>query len=138
MTDLRLAILTNRKVIASVITVAVSLMLSWVLNEAHCYLNECIEDDAGKRAVALIGPIVIFAHIIITLAVFFIAALILAKHMAIIFAALIPSTVFALFLAWQFYNPDIDSLQGIAGLFVWLFVPWFLANLGGLYVWRMR
>lgn len=124
----------SRKVIAPVIAVTVSLVLAWGLGEIDCAFRECVEDDASNRAIALVGPYVALAYMMTTLAAFLLAARVLAKRRGLIFAALVPSAMLSVFFAGVFYRPDLDSLTGIAGLFLWLFVPWFFANLGGLYV----
>ena len=124
-----------RRCMALILVVAIATSGTWLIDAFSCLLGECVEDDASRRADALIGYALVVAYAVLTLAVVFLPSLVLKKFAGRLLAAVIPSAATAIVVSILLFRPEIDSVFGLLELTGWLAFPWFVANLTGLAIW---
>lgn len=124
-----------RKCVVLGVVAAIAVTGSWLMSASWCLFQECIEDDASRRAAALVGDTLVVVYAVLTLVAVFLPALRLHRAFAMPVAAAIPSLAVAAGFIFLFIDPKIDGAAGILALGLWLAGPWFVASLIGLAVW---
>ena len=124
-----------QKCIALVLVAGIAASGTWLIDALLCLFRECVEDDASRRADAMIGIPVFVAYVVLTWVVVFLPALGLRRRFPKLIAAATPAVVVAVGLSSLFFDAEYDGLPGALGLALWFTGPWLIANLVGLTIW---
>lgn len=121
--------------VALMVVAGIATFGTWLIGALLCLVRKCVEDEASRRADALIGDLVVAAYVILTWIAVFLPAVGLRRKFSTLAAAATPAAVVAVGLAYLLFDSEYDDLASAAGFFLWLTAPWVIANLAGLAIW---
>ena len=107
---------------------AVALLASWAVDFVQCVITGCVEDDAARRASALLGPTMEVAYVVFLWISVFPAALLLRRWFPNFVAAASSAVGLGVVVAWIAHTPSVDGpfLRTLMYLMPWLVIPWTL------------
>jgi hypothetical protein len=121
--------------VALMVVAGIATFGAWLIDALLCLVRGCAEDDASRRANAIIGAPAFVAYVVVTWGAVFLPAIALRQRLSKTVAAATPATAVAAGLSYLFFDPGYDDLEGAMGLALWFATPWFIANLTGLAIW---
>jgi hypothetical protein len=125
------------KSIAIFVSLVLTMGLTYGIDQASCAINSCVDDDASRRAMAILGIPIFILYALVTWGVMYTAMLSLCKYFGSYFSPALVSVPVSSLLAIMFHDPGVDGniVNTLLVFLVWLGLPWYCGGLVAILLW---
>ena len=115
----------------------VTVALAYGIDQAGCAINSCVDDDASRRAMAILGIPILILYTLVTWGAMYPIMLSLRKHFGNYFSPALVSVPVSAILAIMFHNPEVNGniINTLLVFLVWLGTPWYFGGLVAILLW---
>ena len=125
------------KPIAILVSLVLTMAFAYGIDQASCAINSCVDDDASRRAMAILGIPIFVLYTLVTWGVIYPTMLSLRKYFGSYFSPALVSVPVSYFLAILFHEPGVDgNIVNTPLVFLaFLGVPWYCGGLVAILLW---
>jgi len=128
------------KLFAIIVSLIITLVVFYGIDFLTCAIHPCVDDDASRRAMTMLGTSLLILYIVTTWGIIYPLMLVLRKYLGKFVSPLIVSILFTSLLALVFHDPQVDGnvLNTIFVFLIHLGAPWYLGGFTAILLWSNK